>query len=378
VGRRRRGAAAAVQEALFEVDAKPGIRYYRQILEALVRSGFASDADQAARIVSRLFGAVWAGEQVPRDGSMQETFGLGLVEQASQRRTPTALALLQTVAVIAPIREVRDAAAAAADSMVASGMPEPEWGSGLECAPTGRCWAYEDAFGDLATLISEHAGGQNGAHAVMVQVDYAMFSTATDISLVEDVDATVRDLQNAAQTTSPMFTLRLVEPAWARALLERAFSRTDLIRGVEVATGFADLRALAMARVRGLPDVPDVLAPEPPAPSLEARRSLVSAFLSDVEASELADPKAVEVIASLIVEYASAYDPSDMIRVSPAKWDIFLTEWLPQRGRPDPAMRGLLTDVVRAWSAWAARRRQLAPPLREDLVRALDEHTDAS
>jgi hypothetical protein len=359
---------------LFEVDARPGIRYYRQILEALTRSGFASDAEDAQRVTSRLFGAVWAGQEAPRDGGIEEAFGLGLVDHARQRRTPTAVVLLRALAVVAPIREVREAAVAAADGLVAAGLPDSEWRIRLETATAGRCWSYEDAFGDEATLVCEYSLEPDATRALMIQIDHAMFSTATDVSLIDDVDACVRDLQNATQTVGPTVTLRLVEAAWARAVLERAFARTDLIEGVAVGPGFADLRAFALARIRDLPDVPEVLPPDLPAPAAEERRSLIDAFLADPEGQAIGNLEDAIEIANVIVEYAAVYDPSDIGRVSPAKWDIFLNDWLPRRGRS--ARSKALPDVVRAWSAWSARRRRLAEPMRDALARAVDELLD--
>ena len=374
-GWRRRTGPIAVQESLFEIEAKPGVRYYRQILDALTRSGFADDAPAAEGVASRLLGTVWASEGPPRDGGVEETFGLGLVDYARQRRTPTSVILLRTLQVVATIREVRESAAAAADAMITGGLPQPEWISQFEVLPTGRCWAYEDAFGDMTSVICEYERQHGDVHAIMIQVDHAMFSTASEISVIEDVDATVRDLQNATQTTDPTFAIRLVDPPWARALLERAFTRTDLIDGVQVGHGFAELRALALVRLRALPDAPGVLQPEPRQPGPDERQALVDEFLGSPEGRAIPDRIGAERIARLIAEYASAYDPVDMARVSPAKWEIFVSDWLPRRITGGPALRAIIADVVRAWSAWAARRRHLAEPMRDMLSRAVEEIT---
>ena len=383
-----------MQDALFEVEFRPEGRYYGQILDALHRSGFGGDAAEAERVVSTLCGAVWAAQEVPRDGSTEEDFGLGLVDQARRRHTPTAVALLRTLAFLAPIREVREAAAGSADAMVAAGLPEPSWGR-LDAVTPGRCWSYEDVFGDQATVICEfgrepgpgadgagYAGGAGYAegfatHAVVVEVDHAMFSAATNVTLADAVDVMVRDLQNAAKTSGQLFTLRLVDPPWARALLARAFARTDLIDGVPVGPAFAGLRALALARVRELPDAPEALPPEPRPPTPEECRSLVEEFMTGPEGGALADPERGASVAGLIVDYASAHDAGDIARVSPAKWDIFLCEWLPRRGLSDQ-VRAAVPDVVRAWSTWAARRGQLPELARVELARALDETLEAS
>ena len=112
-GRRRR-TAVAVQEALFEVELRPERRFYRQMLDALARSGFGADALESERVTSRLFGTVWAAQERPRDGSTEEAFGLGLVDYARHRRLPVSVAVLRTVARVAPILQVRATAVVAA------------------------------------------------------------------------------------------------------------------------------------------------------------------------------------------------------------------------------------------------------------------------
>jgi hypothetical protein len=332
-------------------------------LDALARSGFGADSASDERVVSRLLGAVWAAHDAPRDGSTEEAFGLGLVEQARLHYTPTSLSLLAALANVAPIREVRDAAANAA---TVSGLSN----SSIETVtPSGRCWAYEDAFGDLVTVMCEYGSKQGSNHAVAIRVDRATFSAATDVWITEDVEAAIRDLHNAGEASKLMFTLRLVDPAWARAYLERAFARTDLVQGLQLGTELAELRALALARLRLLPDNPAVLAPEPRNPTAEQCLGVVEDFVQDLGDVNL---PSTEIIAKLIVEYSSQYDPGDLIRVSPAKWDIFLNEWLPARMPPDPA-RTAIPDVVRAWSAWAARRQHLAGTIQDELTRSVDE-----
>ncbi|HEX6872650.1 MAG TPA: hypothetical protein VF163_16250, partial [Micromonosporaceae bacterium] len=254
-GRRRvprRGAAsAAVQESLFEVQVRPERRFYRQMLDAVGRSEFGSDPLAAEAIVSRLFGTVWASQPPPRDGDTEEAFGLGLVEVARQHLRPTTVALLRTVAVVAPIREVREAAATAADRMTASGLPEPAWQPPVGAVTPVRCWAFEDVFGDAATVMCEFhygpAARPTQRHGIVVQVDHALFSAATSAVLIDDVDPVIRDLGNQAQARDSIATLRQVEPGWAHGVLTRAFARTDLVDEVEVGPDFADVRALALA-----------------------------------------------------------------------------------------------------------------------------------
>jgi hypothetical protein len=342
--RSRRGRApAAVQEALFEVVVRPEVRFYRQILDALSRSDFGADPLASELVLSRLFGTVWAGQDTPRDGSTEEAFGVGLVAYLRQRRTPTAMAVLRTVAVIAPIREVREAAEQA--------VFDP-----AEPVGAGRCWAFEDIFGDEATVVCEFVRGGD-RHAVLVFVDHAMHGAATDAMLTPEVDALIRDMSNETRHTSN--TLRLVDPAWARAMLGRAFARTDLIEGIRTEPGLADVRALALARLRLLPDDPTVLPNDPPPPGPDQQAELVARFLR--EAPVPGEPSAVAAVTARVVEHVAG------LRVSPGLWETFAADSLPAELRP------VLPAVARGWSAWAGRLLGLPESAMEELAASVDE-----
>jgi hypothetical protein len=357
--RSRRRTPSAVQEPLFEVRLQPERRYYRQILQALSRSSFQADPLLAEITVGKVLGVIWASDP-RRDGSAEEAFGLGLVEYAGQNRTPTAVALLRTMAGIAPLREVREAASAAADQLVLAGLPQVTFDAPLR----GRCWAYEDAFGDLSTIVCEFGYGASlktaTRHGLLVQVDHVAYSAATDARLVNDVDAAVQNLQYGAGHET--HTIRLVEPGWASAILGRAFARTDLIPTVAVEPTFGETRAVAMARVRSLPLL-DV--PAEPEPTTERRAAVVAEFLSSPYA-----PVGASEVARLIVEFAAEHDPGDLSKVSPGRWEAFLFDWLPGDLTVDP---DFVAAVVRAWSLWATRTSSLHEAAREHLARLLDE-----
>jgi hypothetical protein len=333
------------------VQLRPERRYFRQILQALSRSSFEADPLRAEIAVAKVLGVIWAHS---RDGDAEEAFGLGLAEYSRQTPGPASVALLSALASVGTVREIREAAH---QVLLASDVPPPRWPSLL----TGSCWAHEDAFGDLTTLVVEFGYDRPSDHGLVVQVDHVSFSAAVDIRLVEDVPGLIQELQYGVERAT--HTLRQVEPGWAGAVLGRAFARTDLIPTVVVSPGFAENRAIALARVRSLPAAPDLLPIEPE--PTEARRSAVVAeFLA---AFPPAQPGA-DAVARLIVDFAAAHDPGDLTRVSPGRWEVFLFEWLPRSLPPS-----VVADVVRAWSAWAAPHSGLSQAAREHLVRVLDE-----
>lgn len=353
-----------VQEPLFDVTVRFERRYYRQMLDALIRSGFgggpALDAELA---VAKLFGTVWSAQPVPRDGSVEEAFGLGLVEYAATRPHPAAVALLRAVEVVAPVREVRDAAGVAASDLMTRGLPGPQW-TLFSVAP-GACWAYEDVYGDQTTVVTEFTYA-SAAHAMVLRIDHAASGAATDAYLSPDPDATLAEMRRAA--TGRTVVLRPIEQAWARRLQAQAIARTDLVEGVPVWPRFADVRALALARLAVLADGPDPL--EPIAAPAE---SLVAEFLASREAADLLDPALTATVVDRLVQFARVSDSGQVARVSPAKWELFLTEWWPRFG-----VAGDAAPTLRAWSIWAGRRMALPDEARTELAAALESALEST
>jgi hypothetical protein len=333
-------------------------RYYRQILDALTRSGFGFAALDAETTVSRLFGTVWAAQPVPRDGSFEEAFGLGLVEYAGRRPSPTSLALLRTTAAIAPIREVREAASTIGAQLTARGLVDPQWTMAIG---TGPYWAYEDIYGDHTTVVSEFEyGGGVDHHAVVLRIGHLGHGAAIDASVATDVSEVVGGLRRQATSTRTN-TLRQVDEGWAKALQAQAIARADLVE--RVPPRVTDLRALALGRLTLLADGGDPIEATGPDPE-----GLLVEFLTSQEAQALPDAVVAAEVVEKIVEYATVYDSGRIARVSPTKWDAFLFDWWPSR-----QISGEVAPVIRAWSSWAARRIALPEPARAELAAALDD-----
>jgi hypothetical protein len=351
--RSRRRSHDFVQDTLFEVQVRPERRFYRQMLEALARSdfgGFGPGALDAELTISKLFGTVWLAQPVPRDGSVEEAFGLGLVEYAAQHLGPASATLLRVVAVLAPVREVREAAAGFA------GLVGPQWTQ----AVGGACWTFEDAYGDHTTIVSSYGPSP---HALVVQIDHGLSGAAVDASVTLGVDDTVTALRLEATASARTSTLSPIDQPWARSVLARAIARADLIDASDLQPGFADLRALALARVAILSDGPDPLEPVVWPASV-----LLAEFLASPEAQALPSRDLAVAVATLLVEYGESVDAGQVTRVSPLRWETFLLDWWPSR-----AVSGDWAPVLRAWSSWAGRRMALPPAARTELAVALDD-----
>jgi hypothetical protein len=83
---------------------------------------------------------------------------------------------------------------------------------------------------------------------------------------------------------------------------------------------------------------------------------LVAEFLASDEAEDLSDINAASRCADHIVDYGCDQDFSRPLRVSPAKAETFLLDWLPRKIMLTPAEQHAMPHVLVAWSRWAGAR----------------------
>jgi hypothetical protein len=83
---------------------------------------------------------------------------------------------------------------------------------------------------------------------------------------------------------------------------------------------------------------------------------LVAEFLASDEAEDLSDIKAASRCADHIVDYGCDQDFGRPLRVSPAKAETFLLDWLPRKVMLTPAEQHAMPHVLIAWSRWAGAR----------------------
>lgn len=105
-----------------------------------------------------------------------------LVEKAA---TPAALALLRTVALHGP-PETRPAAAAAADGLVANGLPELPFADVLGRPTPHDCFSYRDVFGEQESIALTFGYGRR-KHAICVLIDYGLGGGVKDCWATEKV-----------------------------------------------------------------------------------------------------------------------------------------------------------------------------------------------
>ena len=356
-GRRPKRKAAGSRNRRRDEDA-PLAAMLREIGHDLAE---ATDALDAELSVSAVAGSWWDLELGDADPEVE--FGERLVAYAAGRRNSRpALALLRVMAELGTPAQ-REAAAAGAAALAVAGVPDPAWAGDLRTVRHTGSWAYGDVFGDQTTVLLTFDRPAR-PHGVVVLVDHTLGGIAKDAFVVDAPGETLGDVQAMADETAWVRELAAGEAA---ALLVPAFAATDAGRELPLGEDFRDTRALAVARLRLLPEPPAVLPrrPEEPEP-------LAEAFLgSDARPRDL-DADAVAACTRLVARLMGEIDGQPG-RVSPAKLELLLDELLPEVLDEDDPEWEVLPAVLRAWIGWAAERAGLSPSPRA----VLDEAADA-
>ncbi|HEY5015495.1 MAG TPA: hypothetical protein VII59_01810, partial [Streptosporangiaceae bacterium] len=206
------------------------------------------------------------------------------------------------------------------------------------------------------------------------------------------------DAGRPVATSVARSTFTQVEPPQARRLLAAALAATESAADPAVSASFPSYHAFIRARVRTLPPVLPKGAPalvpaqatalastggRAPAVAAITRRQvwrkdrramLVAEFLASDEAEDLSDREAASRCADHIVEYGCDRDFGRPLRMSPAKAEAFLLDWLPRKVMLSPAEQDAMPHVLLAWVRWATARAGLS---RDGVAATLDAVFDA-
>jgi hypothetical protein len=327
-----------------------------------------TDPLDAELYVSEELGAWW-GLLPAVDADPEAELGARLVAYAARRRRSGAVALLRTIGLLGSESE-REAAAAAADALVAGGVDEPAWARVLGTERPVGAWAYGDVFGDQTSvlLVVERAGAR---HGVVALLDHNLGGVVKDLFVTDEPDAALADLAGLGE--DPTADHRDITLDEAAALLAPTLVATEVaVRAglqLPVDEDFPGLCALAAARVRLLPAPgPD---PEPALPDVAARAGAVDEFLRSAYARDL--PSGARGCAEMLVDFGCDRDPSRPLRVGPGMVDHFLDETL-NHGPDLPGDElAALPATLRAWADWAGRRAGLPEQAMAELREAVDD-----
>ena len=73
-----------------------------------------------------------------------------------------------------------------------------------------------------------------------------------------------------------------------------------------------------------------------------------------------------------MAEFFARYDAVPVL-AGPARWDVFVDDWLGASWQPSTADRVALASVARAWSNWVRRTMNLPAAAQAELAACLDE-----
>jgi hypothetical protein len=335
----------------------------------------------AELMVSELLGTWW-GQQGNRRGArrradIEELVGEGLVSYAAAQGSPAALALLSGIACLGTARQAAQAEQAAL-ALMDRGVARPAWAEHVGAVEAAECYVNSDAYGDRDEVVCVFSYAGQEEHALVVVVDYNAGGLARDGWVTSQVAKLLDYCQDSGGSGS---TFAQIDPPQARRVLAAGLSATEEAADPPVSASFPSYHAFIRARVRTLPPTRSGAAPSQGQSALalaasrrqqwrkDRRAMLVAEFLASDEAEDLSDRESASRCADYIVDFGCERDFGRPLRVSPAKAETFLLDWLPRKVRLSRAEQDAMPHVLLAWVRWAGKRSGLAGDL---IVATLD------
>ncbi|MHB1596935.1 MAG: hypothetical protein ACYCO9_04715 [Streptosporangiaceae bacterium] len=344
----------------------------------------------AELMVSELLGTWWR-QRPERPGrprlrrrptDIEELVGEGLVDYAAAERSPAALALLSGIACLGTPRQAAKAEVAAL-ALIESGVARPGWAEHAGAVESGQCYVNSDSYGDRDEVVCVFSYAGEEEHALVVVVDYNVGGMIRDGWVTSHVGKLLEYCrgQSAAEDGGKS-RFSQVAPPNARRLLETALSVTETMADPPVSKSFPSYHAFIRARIRILPPVQawSSLARRTPGPApagpvtatgagalgpgaarrpvwrRDRRAMLAAAFLASDEAEDLSDLEAAGRCTDHIIDYGCDQDFGRPERISPAKADAFLLDWLPRKVMLTTAEQHAMPHVLLSWVRWAGAR----------------------
>ena len=338
----------------------------------------------AELMVSELLGTWWGQQGGSRPGArkprrrradVEELVGEGLVAYAAEQGSPAALALLSGIACLGTSRQAAGAEQAAL-ALMERGVARPGWAEHVGAVVAAECYLNSDSYGDRDEVVCVFSYAGQDQHALVVVVDYNAGGLARD----GWVTSRVSKLLDYCSQSASAFTQ--VQAPHARRLLESALAVTEQAADPPVSSSFPSYHAFIRARVHTLPPTQSGQsaaradqggapgAAGPPGSTWAARRQtwrkdrramLVAEFLASDEAEDLSDREAASRCADHIVDYGCDQDFGRPLRMSPAKAETFMLDWLPRKVMLSPAEQHAMPHVLAAWVRWAGVRERRDP-----------------
>ncbi|MFJ8686084.1 hypothetical protein [Micromonospora wenchangensis] len=314
----------------------------------------------AEMLGTALLGSVYAIAETDRETAVRE-FVSGFLAATSRRRTAAATTIRQVFAALVPTAE--------GAAKVRPGAQAPAWAGQLGRVHLTGTWSYGDVYGDQTSYLAtfaydDESGGPE--HALVALVDHNIGITK-DVFVggpAERILAQVR--QMCADDDLTWF--REEDPARMHGEVGRHLEITDDLGDLPAEGSLATDRALVGARLAVLPQASaDTTGWAAEPLSTDERTALVRAFLAAPEAARYglntldgdAELASLHFCLGLLFDHSASFPDADPLRWSPAVAGLFLLDWVHRRAVLDMDDAALLPRVLRAWTAFAARRRGL-------------------
>ena len=317
--------------------------------------------------------SMWRGRQLI-DGDAEEVFLPAFIRALERKGSTKSLATLRALSAVGSESHARKARAAA-DRIAGRGVPEPLWAGQLGHAkPVAAELMYEEAFGDGVSVFVEFAPPDGERHTLGIYIDHNLGGLVKDAFLAGPLDEVRSKLSSRAHNGVGL-AVRKLEPAEARARIERALYMLDHTYDPPVDDDVRALRGLIDGRVRQLPDGFE-LPEDYEEMSVEERERLLAEFLASPEGQHWRGDDDAEDVVETAIWFGADYNHGGPLRWSVVVVEIFMASWVPRKVAREPAFFERVTEVLPDWVRYAGRVRGVpAEPLSE-AVQAVERFGD--
>ncbi len=282
-----------------------------------------------------------------------------------------ALVLLRGLSAVLPELEAARARRIA-DSMAASGVPEPSWARFVGRAVVSGCWLMSHVLGDGDNVILMCRYPDGHQHAVAVYIDHNLGTLVKD-AFTGSADLLEQFRELAAH--DPDTTIAPIPPADAAARVREALALADIsVPPFETET-YPAVRPLLDARLATM--AAGGRGYQHPEPSPAERDGLLADFFHSPEGVRWGTDADAHEIAGHLVSFRCDYGDGRPLRWSPVVVEILLADWFARKVIGSPTMYAKVPDVLRAWISYAGRRLALRQEHIVDTLAAVDEYAAA-
>ena len=314
--------------------------------------------------------AMWRGTQLI-EGDAEDVFLPALLRALERKGSPKALAALGALSAVGN-PEYAQRARAAADRLVARGVPGPSWFGELGRSESVAAeLMYEEAFDDGVTVFIEFALSRGERHTVGIYIDHNMGGLVKDAFIAGPLIEVCSKLRPRAHNGVGL-ALRELDLAEARARVEAALYMLDHTYEPAVDEDVRALRALIDARIRLLPEGFE-LPEDYEEVSVEERERLIADFLASPEGNRWQGDAHAEDVVSTAIWFGADYNHGGALRWSAVVVEIFMTSWLARKVAREPVFFERVAEVLPDWVRYAARMRGVPTAPLEEAVGAVRE-----